>query len=71
MDSLLITDMIHRITVCYEFYQFLLAHALFGAAGAALYSPCTAVVAHWFQKRRSTAIGIILCGSGLGKFVVR
>lgn len=39
---------------------------LFGIAGAALYSPCTAVVAHWFLRRRATAVGLILCGSGLG-----
>jgi len=54
------------LAFCVEFYQFLLAHALFGIAGAVLYSPCTAVVSHWFLKRRATAVGLILCGSGLG-----
>ncbi|WVF72075.1 hypothetical protein IAT40_006887 [Kwoniella sp. CBS 6097] len=53
------------MSFCKEYYQFILAHALFGISGSLLYSPSTAVVGHWFMKRRSTAVGIVVCGSGL------
>jgi len=38
----------------------------FGIAGCLVYSPATAVAGHWFLKKRSTAVGIIVAGSGLG-----
>jgi MFS family permease len=38
----------------------------FGISGSLVYSPATAVAGHWFLKRRSTAVGIIVAGSGLG-----
>ncbi|WRT67263.1 uncharacterized protein IL334_004230 [Kwoniella shivajii] len=50
---------------CKLYYQFLLAHALFGLSASILYSPSTAVVGHWFMRKRSTAVGIVVCGSGL------
>ncbi|WVR05290.1 hypothetical protein IAU60_002303 [Kwoniella sp. DSM 27419] len=50
---------------CYEYWHFILAHSLFGISGSILYSPATAVVGHWFMRRRSTAVGIVVCGSGL------
>ncbi|WWC60977.1 uncharacterized protein I303_103554 [Kwoniella dejecticola CBS 10117] len=53
------------IAFCKLYYQFLLAHALFGISASMLYSPSTAVAGHWFMKRRSTAVGIVVCGSGL------
>ncbi|KAL7424204.1 hypothetical protein Q5752_001790 [Cryptotrichosporon argae] len=54
------------IAFCKEYYQLVLAHALFGISGSVLYSPGTAVAGHWFMRRRSTAVGIVVCGSGLG-----
>lgn len=51
------------------YYQFLLAHALYGISGTLIYSPATAISGHWFLRRRSTAVGIIVCGSGLGGVV--
>ncbi|WWD16091.1 hypothetical protein CI109_100516 [Kwoniella shandongensis] len=53
------------LAFCKEYYQFILAHAAFGLSGSILYSPATAVVGHWFMRRRSTAVGIVVCGSGL------
>ena len=53
------------VPVCKEYYQFMLAHAAFGLSGSILYSPATAVAGHWFMHRRSTAVGIVVCGSGL------
>ena len=43
----------------------MLAHAAYGLSGSLLYSPATAVAGHWFMKRRSTAVGVVVCGSGL------
>ena len=57
------------LAFCTQFYQFLLAHALYGIAGTIVYSPATAISGHWFLKKRSTAVGIIVCGSGLGGVV--
>jgi len=54
------------IAFCKEYYQFMLAHLLFGLSGSFLYSPATAVSGHWFLRKRSTAVGIVVCGSGLG-----
>lgn len=64
--TIISTAALFCLAFCEVYYQFLLAHLLFGIGCAFLYSPCTAVVAHWFLKRRATAVGIILCGSGLG-----
>lgn len=44
----------------------MLSHILFGFSASLLYSPATAVSGHWFLRRRSTAVGIVVCGSGLG-----
>jgi MCP family monocarboxylic acid transporter-like MFS transporter 10 len=35
-------------------------------SGSFIYSPATAVSGHWFLRKRSTAVGIVVCGSGLG-----
>lgn len=57
------------VAFSYKYYQFLLAHALFGIASSILWAPATAVSGHWFTKHRSTAIGIIVCGTGLGSVI--
>ena len=44
----------------------MLAHALFGISGSILYTPATAVVGHWFLRRRGTATGLVSTGVGLG-----
>lgn len=55
--------------VSHEFYQFLLAHMLFGIGASLTYAPATSVAPHWFLRHRSTAVGIIVCGAGLGGVV--
>ncbi|WOO83105.1 Aspyridones efflux protein apdF [Vanrija pseudolonga] len=57
------------VAFSHKYYQFLLAHALFGIASSILWAPATAVSGHWFTKHRSTAIGIIVCGTGLGSVI--
>jgi MFS family permease len=55
--------------VCKEYYQFMLSHLLFGISGALLWAPSTAVIGHWFLRKRGTASGIAVCGSGLGGII--
>lgn len=53
-----------------QYWHFLLAHAGIGVAGMLLYAPATAIAGHWFLKRRSTAVGIAVSGSGLAGVVL-
>ena len=48
-----------------KYWHLMLSHAFVGIAGSFLYSPATAVAGHWFLRKRSTAVGIVVCGSGL------
>ncbi|KAL1407862.1 hypothetical protein Q8F55_007298 [Vanrija albida] len=57
------------VAFSHEYYQFLLAHMLFGIGASLTYSPATSVAPHWFLRHRSTAVGIIVCGAGLGGVV--
>jgi MFS family permease len=57
------------LAFCTEYYQFLLAHLLFGLSGTLTYSPATAISGHWFLRRRSTAVGVVVCGAGAGGVV--
>ncbi|GMK58052.1 hypothetical protein CspeluHIS016_0500840 [Cutaneotrichosporon spelunceum] len=57
------------IAFCNQYYQFLLAHALFGFATSIIWGPSASVCGHWFLRHRSTAIGIVGCGSGIGGII--
>lgn len=52
-----------------EYWQFLLSFIAFGFSGSFIYAPSTAVVAHWFLKKRATAVGIVVCGAGFGTII--
>lgn len=56
-------------TVSTKYWQFLLSFLAFGVAASFAYAPSGAVVARWFLRRRSTAIGIVICGSGIGGII--
>lgn len=47
----------------------MLAHALFGISGSILWTPSTAIVGHWFLRRKGAAAGVAICGSGVGGIV--
>ncbi|KAI0050386.1 MFS general substrate transporter [Auriscalpium vulgare] len=52
---------------CTAYWQLLLAQGIgAGIACGIIYGPATAVVAHWFARRRSTALGIATTGSSIG-----
>jgi MFS family permease len=54
---------------CEQYYQFFLAHFLFGFASGMIWPTVTAVGGHWFSTRRGAAIGLIVGGSGGGGIV--
>lgn len=51
------------------YYQFLLSFILFGIAAALVYTPSVAVLSHWFDRKRGLAVGIVVCGSGIGGII--
>ncbi|KAI9632849.1 putative transporter [Dioszegia hungarica] len=63
------TGSLIAVAFCKEFYQFLLAHLLYGFGCASVFAPTVALAGHWFAKRRSTAMGIIVAGTGIGGVV--
>ncbi|KIK62695.1 hypothetical protein GYMLUDRAFT_164197 [Collybiopsis luxurians FD-317 M1] len=59
------------IPECKEYWQFLLCQGLAtGLACGAFFGPVTAVLAMWFKKRRSLALGLFATGSSIGGTVI-
>lgn len=52
--------------VCKEYYQIMLAHSMYGLGATLVYTPGVSVTSHWFKKRRSSAMGLVICGAGIG-----
>lgn len=54
-------------SVCTEYYQFLLAQGICTSIGnSAIYYASLLAAATWFDKKRSTALGVVVAGSSLG-----
>ncbi len=50
-----------------DLYLFYLSYVLIGGGAAGFGQvPCSAVISHWFKKRRGTAIGLMAAGVGAG-----
>ncbi|KAF9053370.1 MFS general substrate transporter [Panaeolus papilionaceus] len=59
------------VAQCTEYWQFLLCQGLaVGLACGGLFGPTTAVIAHWFKKRRGLAMGLVAVGSSIGGTVL-
>ncbi|KAA8649456.1 MCT family MFS transporter [Aspergillus tanneri] len=55
------------VSLCREYYQFILAQSLlFGIGDAMLFYPTISAISHWFNRRRGLALGIVVAGSSLG-----
>lgn len=55
------------VSLCTEYYQFILAQSICSATGAAcVFFAGVTSVATWFQHRRALALGITVSGSSLG-----
>ncbi|KIJ52627.1 hypothetical protein M422DRAFT_156691 [Sphaerobolus stellatus SS14] len=51
-------------------YQFFLVQGILSGVGnSMLFTPSLAVIGHWFKRRRSYALGIVVAGSSLGGVV--
>ncbi|KAL0939628.1 oxalate formate antiporter [Colletotrichum truncatum] len=58
------------LSVCKEFYQFLLTFGVLGGISASLlFNPSIASIGHWFSKRRALATGIACTAGGVGGVV--
>ncbi|KAI9446199.1 MFS general substrate transporter [Lactarius indigo] len=55
------------VAECSEYWEFLLCQGFgIGISGGLVFGPVMGVIAHWFKKRRSTALGIIAFASSIG-----
>ncbi|TAQ91587.1 hypothetical protein B7494_g100 [Chlorociboria aeruginascens] len=58
---------IFTLSVCTEYYQFILALSILAGVGSSLlFTPAMGAISHWFHARRGTASGFAFTGSGLG-----
>jgi len=56
---------------CKEYWQFLICQGILtGFACGMIFCPMHAIVAHWFKKRRSLAVGLITAGASLGGTII-
>ncbi|KAN0116615.1 MFS general substrate transporter [Russula decolorans] len=55
------------IAECHEYWQFLLCQGFgVGVSCGVIYGPMASIIAHWFKRRRSTALGIMSFASSIG-----
>jgi MFS family permease len=56
------------VSLCTEYWQFLLAQGVTVGVGlGCLFLPSVAVIAHYFAKRKSAALGVASAGGSLGE----
>ncbi|KAI0306270.1 MFS general substrate transporter [Multifurca ochricompacta] len=59
------------IAECQKYWQFLLCQGFgVGISCGLIFGPVMSVVAHWFKKRRSTAMGVVAFASSIGGTVL-
>ncbi|KAF8800529.1 MFS general substrate transporter [Phlegmacium glaucopus] len=55
------------VAECTEYWQFVLCQGVaVGLGCGGIFSPTSAVIAHWFKKRRGLAMGFVAVGSSIG-----
>ncbi|KAF9458155.1 major facilitator superfamily domain-containing protein [Collybia nuda] len=55
------------IPECRQYYQFLLSQSiLYGIGSGFLYTPCLAIISHWFNTKRPIAYAFVTAGSAIG-----
>ncbi|KAF4603456.1 hypothetical protein EYR38_003869 [Pleurotus pulmonarius] len=56
-----------RVSECTKYWHFLLCQGIvIGLASGICFSPSTAVLAHWFKRKRGVALGLLAVGSSVG-----
>ncbi|KAM6500100.1 Major facilitator superfamily domain containing protein [Amanita muscaria] len=69
--SLLLVLATFLVAECHVYWQFLLCQGFaVGLACGGIFGPTTAVIAHWFKKRRGVAMGLVAVGSSIGGSVL-
>jgi MFS family permease len=59
------------VSLCTEYYQFILAQSVCSATGASfLFFAGVTAVATWFERHRALALGITVAGSSLGGVIL-
>jgi len=55
------------VAECHKYWQFLLCQGFgVGASCGIIFGPMMGIIAHWFKRRRSTALGIVACMASIG-----
>ncbi|THU87429.1 MFS general substrate transporter [Dendrothele bispora CBS 962.96] len=66
-SAILIVVATFLVPECKEYWQFVLCQGMaIGLGCGGIYSSNTAVIAHWFKRRRGLALGIITVGASIG-----
>ncbi|TFK63766.1 MFS general substrate transporter [Pluteus cervinus] len=59
------------IAQCTKYWHFVLCQGIaVGLASGGIFGPTTAVIAHWFKRRRGLAMGFVAIGSSIGGTVL-
>ncbi|KAF8147570.1 MFS general substrate transporter [Crassisporium funariophilum] len=59
------------VAECTEYWQFVLCQGIaVGLGCGGIFGPTSAVIAHWFKKRRGLAMGFVAVGSSIGGTVL-
>lgn len=70
LGTVLLAVGIFTVSICSEYWHFLLAHGLcLGLSHGCLFCPTLAVLSSYFLRRRALALGIAACGSVTGGLV--
>lgn len=65
--TLLLSLSLMMVSLCKDYYQFILAQGLvFGIADAMLFYPTISAISHWFHNNRGLALGTVVAGSSVG-----
>ncbi|KAJ7490571.1 major facilitator superfamily domain-containing protein [Mycena latifolia] len=67
ISSLVLVAATFLIAQCTQYWHFLLCQGfLIGISSGVLFGPTSAVIGHWFEKKRGLAMGLMTTGASLG-----
>ncbi|TFK36466.1 MFS general substrate transporter [Crucibulum laeve] len=71
ISSAIVVASTFLVAQCTQYWHFLLCQGFAVGIGCGfIFGPTTAVIAHWFKKRRGLAMGVIAMGSSIGGTVL-
>ncbi|KAH8096883.1 major facilitator superfamily domain-containing protein [Cristinia sonorae] len=67
VGSFLIVFGLMMVSLCKSYYQFFLAEGIIlGIGNALVFYPALSVIAHWYDKKRGTMLGVSTAGASIG-----